>query len=161
MKTRNKIVLALILVLIGAVVMRFTDLVLLDPILSIGVAVFIGVNAAGNLKETVDIFLEKTPHGMDGEAVKNRLSELSAVQDVHHIHLWTMDGQSHYATVHIVTGGDPHEVKAAVREKLRDLGIGHVTLELETQSEHCHAPHCHVEHTRHTACGHHHHHHHH
>ena len=151
-------VLGWIVVLVGAVVMRFTDLALLDPILSIGVAIFIGVNAVRNLKEAVDIFLEKTPHGTDMQLLKNSLSELSEVQDVHHIHLWTMDGRSHYATMHIVTDGDPHRVKDAVRERLKALGIDHVTLEVEAENEHCHARHYHVEHTHH--CGHHHHHHH-
>ena len=151
-------VLGWIVVLVGAVVMRFTDLALLDPILSIGVAIFIGVNAVRNLKEAVDIFLEKTPRGTDMQLLKSSLSELSEVQDVHHIHLWTMDGRSHYATMHIVTDGDPHRVKDAVRERLKALGIDHVTLEVEAENEHCHARHYHVEHTHH--CGHHHHHHH-
>ena len=152
-------VLGWIVVLVGAVVMRFTDLALLDPILSIGVAIFIGVNAVRNLKEAVDIFLEKTPHGTDMQLLKSSLSELSEVQDVHHIHLWTMDGRSHYATMHIVTGGDPHRVKDTVRERLKALGIDHVTLEVEAENENCHARCCHVEHIHH--CGHHHHHHHH
>ena len=152
-------VLGWIVVLVGAVVMRFTDLAFLDPILSIGVAIFIGVNAVRNLKEAVDIFLEKTPCGTDMQLLKSSLSELSEVQDVHHIHLWTMDGRSHYATMHIVTDGDPHRVKDAARERLKALGIDHVTLEVEAENEHCHARHCHVEHIHH--CGHHHHHHHH
>ena len=151
-------VLGWIVVLVGAVVMRFTDLAFLDPILSIGVAIFIGVNAVRNLKEAVDIFLEKTPCGTDMQLLKSSLSELSEVQDVHHIHLWTMDGRSHYATMHIVTDGDPHRVKDAARERLKALGIDHVTLEVEAENEHCHARCCHVEHTHH--CGHHHHHHH-
>ena len=149
-------VLGWIVVLIGAVIIRFTDLVILDPVLSIGVAVFIGFHAVRNLKETVGIFLEKIPHGMEAEHVKEELMALTGVLDVHHIHLWTMDGQSSYATMHIVTDADAHTVKDAVREKLKALDIHHVTLELETEKEHCHARHCHVAHTSHS--GHHHHH---
>lgn len=51
-------------VLIGAIVMRFTDFSILDPIMSIGVAVFIIVNAFKNLKEVLDLFLEKVPNNI-------------------------------------------------------------------------------------------------
>lgn len=153
-------VLGWIVVLIGAVVMRFTDFAILDPVLSIGVAVFIGINALRNLKEVIELFLEKTPDGIKVQQIKDSLMELPGILDVHHIHLWSMDGQSHYATMHIRTAADPHEVKDVVREKLGTFGIGHVTLELEAENEHCHAQHCHVEHTHHSSHCHHHHHHH-
>ena len=152
-------VLGWIVVLIGAVVMRFTDFAILDPILSIGVAIFIGINAVRNLKESIDLFLEKTPRDLNVQTVKDGILKIPGVWDVHHIHLWSMDGQSHYATMHIRTAADPHEVKDVVREKLGTFGIGHVTLELEAENEHCHAEHCHVEHTHHSGHCHHHHHH--
>lgn len=144
-------------VLMGAIVMRFTDFVLIDPIMSIGVALFILVNAIRNLKEAMDLFLEKTPHGMDVKEIETHIAGIEGVLDVHHIHIWSMDGQSNYATMHIVTNSDPHEIKAKIREELLEQGIGHATLELEAQGEHCHETHCHVD--VHTASGHHHHHH--
>ena len=145
-------------VLIGAVIMRFTDISVIDPLLSIGVAIFILTHAIGNLKEVLDLFLEKTPHGISVEELKEHLCEIEGVLDAHHIHLWSMDGRSNYATMHIVTEGNGHEIKEKVREELREHGIGHVTLELEDEGEHCHAEHCRVE----ISCsGHHHHHHHH
>ena len=145
-------------VLMGAIVMRFTDFVLIDPIMSIGVAVFILVNAIRNLQEAMDLFLEKTPHGMDVKEIEAHVAGIDGVLDIHHIHIWSMDGQSNYATMHIVTNSDPHEMKAKIREELLEHGIGHATLELETQGEHCHEPHCHVD--FHATSGHHHHHHH-
>ncbi len=57
-------VLGWVVVLIGAIVMRFTDFSILDPIMSIGVAVFIIVNALKNLKEVLDLFLEKVPNNI-------------------------------------------------------------------------------------------------
>ena len=152
-------VLGWIVVLIGAVVMRFTDFKVIDPVLSIGVAVFILVNAVQNLKEVLDVFLEKIPHGIDIDEIKEHILKIDGVLGVHHIHIWTMDGRSNYATMHIVANGDPHEVKHAVREELAEHGIGHATLELEAEGEHCHEEHCHIEESAHS--GHHHHHHHH
>ena len=146
-------------VLVGAVVMRFTDFAIIAPILSIGVAVFIFVNAVKNLKEALDLFLEKTPHGIDVREIREHISQIHGVLDVHHIHIWSIDGYHNYATMHIVTNGDPHAIKDAIREELREHGIGHATLELEGENEHCHEKHCHIE--FHSHAGHHHHHHHH
>lgn len=146
-------------VLLGAIVMRFTDFVLLDPLMSIGVAVFIFINAIHNLKEALDLFLEKTPHGVSVGEIREHIMEIPGVLDVHHIHLWSMDGQTHSATMHIVTDADPHKIKLAIRGELQEHGIGHATLELETQGEPCCAESCPIEYK--SPSGHHHHHHHH
>lgn len=145
-------------VLIGAVVMRFTNFALIDPLMSIGVAIFILINAVKNLKYVTDLFLEKTPKGTDVNEINQHIMEIDGVTDVHHIHIWSMDGQSNYATMHIVTNSDSHEIKDKIREELREHGIGHATLELESKGEHCHEEHCHVDVT--ASSGHHHHHHH-
>lgn len=144
-------------VLVGAIVMRFTDFTLIDPIMSIGVVVFILVNAIKNLKEVIDLFFEKTPHGIDVNEIKEHIAEIDGVQDVHHIHIWSMDGQRNYATMHIVTNSDSHQIKNKIREELKEHGISHVTLELEAESEHCQEEHCHVE-VQVNSSGHYHHH---
>ncbi len=151
-------VLGWVVVLIGAVVMRFTDFYIIDPLMSIGVALFILINAIGTFKEALDLFLEKTPHGVDVHELQEHICAIEGVLDVHHIHVWSMDGQTGYATMHIVTDAEPHEIKEKIREELREHGIGHTTLELEGSGEHCHEAHCHVEPA--SSSAHHHHHHH-
>ncbi len=150
-------VLGWIVVLVGAVVMRFTDLAIIDPIMSIGVAIFILINAVKNLKAVLDLFLEKTPGGISIEEIEKHLMEIEGIEDVHHMHLRTIDGYSVYATMHIVTDEDSHTIKDKVRKELRKHGIVHSTLELETTEEHCHERECHVEASGHSH-GHHHHH---
>ena len=144
-------------VLLGAIVMRFTDFTILDPLLSMAVAGFILIHAIGNLSASLEPFLEKAPRGMDAEELRRHLVEIEGVLDVHHIHLWSMDGQHHYATMHVVARGESHAIKDAVRTELRRHGIGHTTLELEDENEHCHEVQCRVEVTQ--TAGHHHHHH--
>ncbi len=151
-------VLGWIVVLVGAIVMRFTDFALIDPIMSIGVAAFIFVGAVRGLARALDIFLEKAPRGVDISEIKEHVLQIDGVQGVHHVHVWSMDGSKSYATMHIVTDSEPHHIKHAIREELKEHGIGHATLELEGNSEHCHEESCHVEFEHH---GHHHHHHHH
>lgn len=149
-------VLGWVVVLIGAVVMRFTDWALLDPIMSIGVAIFILINAIKNLKTVLDIFLEKTPNNISVDEIKEYICEIEGVIDAHHIHLRTLDGHNLYATMHIVTDAEPHEIKEKVREELSEHGITHSTLELERSDEHCHHKHCHIEHSSGHHCHHHH-----
>lgn len=148
-------VLGWVVVLLGAIVMRFTDFALIDPIMSIGVAVFILVNALKNLKEAIDLFLEKTPHGVAVKEIKEHITQLDGVLDVHHIHIWSMDGQTSYATMHIVTNADSHQIKEKVREEALEHGITHVTIELESEGEPCHEKKCSVTFTPHAP--HHHH----
>ena len=145
-------------VLIGAIVMRFTDFALLDPLMSIGVSAFILVNVLENVKEIAALFLEKTPHGVNVSEIRHHVCEISGVEDVHHIHIWSLDGQNHYATMHVVTDQDPQMIKAEIRHELEHHGIMHATLELERTTEHCHNKDCDV-HTEDNHCHHHHHHH--
>lgn len=157
-------VLGWIVVLIGAVIMRFTNISIIDPIMSIGVAIFILINAIGNLREVIDLFLEKTPHGINIDEIKKHIENIHGVIDVHHMHIWSMDGQNNYATMHVVTNDDPSHVKKHIREEMHEHGISHVTIEIETEGEECNDRHCHVSHNKSSHCHHHHghgHHHHH
>ncbi len=149
-----------VVVLVGAIVMRFTDFWLIDPIMSIGVSVFIFINACRNLRDILDLFLEKTPAGIDVGDIKACVSTMDGVVDVHHIHIWSMDGHNNYATMHIVTDLEAHGIKERIREELEGRGIGHVTLELENSEEYCHEKECSAE-LNDEFLNHHHHHHHH
>ncbi len=143
-------VLGWFVVLIGAIVMRFTDFVLLDALLSLGVSGYIVFHAIKNLKEIFDLFLEKSP--IDTAQIQKHIAHMDGVMDVHHIHIWSLDGHNHLATMHVVTDQDPHTIKHAIREELHAHGIGHVTIETETEP--CHELHCHINYQPH----HHHHH---
>ena len=141
-------------VLVGALVMRFTDWWFIDPALSLALSLFIGVNALKNLKQVLDIFLEKTPAGIDPEEITHHLVQIPGVEEIHHLHIWSMDGYRHSATLHAVVTGEYGAVKQAIKEELSEHGITHVTVELESRYEHCEDTCCKpVAHT------HHHHHH--
>ena len=148
-------VLGWVVVLVGAIVMRFTDFYIIDPLMSIGVAIFILINALKNLKEILDLFLEKTPRDISIDEIAEHICEVEGVLSVHHIHVWSMDGHNNYATMHVVVKGDAHIIKHNIRGELKEHGIGHATLEIETEDEHCHEEHCHVDVV--SSAGHHHH----
>lgn len=150
-------VLTWVVVLIGAVVMRYTDLSILDPLVSIAVAVYIFVHAIGHLRTAVDIFLEKVPDGYTVEEIRACAEAVEGVSNAHHVHLRSIDGYTHAASLHIVAQGDPATVKAAVRTVLHEMGIAHVTVEVESEGEICGQPQCGLVEC-HTHGGHHHHH---
>ena len=152
-------VLGWIVVLVGAVVMRFTDWVFIDPLMSIAVAIFILVHAVGTLREILNLFLEKTPDGVSVEELTAHLTALSDVIGVHHVHVRSLDGSRHYATLHAVINGDPAEAKAAIRAELAEHGITHTTIEIETPDEVCADTECRVGSNGEPCGGHHHHHH--
>ena len=104
-------VLGWLVVLVGAIIMRFTDIRIIDPIMSICVAIFIFVNAIKNLKEVLDLFLNKIPHDISVKEIKEHLLEIDSIKDIHHIHIWSMDGHHNYATMHVVADGDAHKIK--------------------------------------------------
>ena len=147
-------VLGWIVVLIGAIIMNFTDVKIIDPIMSIGVAIFILYNSLKNLKKVLDLFLVKTPNDIDIEELKNHLLEIKDVEDIHHIHVWSIDGYNNYATMHIVSKAkNISKVKKDIREELEEHNICHSIL--ETEEEICDDKECHIKLREHS---HHHHH---
>ncbi|MBQ3297168.1 MAG: cation transporter [Bacilli bacterium] len=149
-------VLGWIVVLIGAIIMNFTDIRIIDPIMSIGVAIFILINSLKNLKKVLDLFLEKTPEDVDIEELKEHLLNINGVDDIHHIHVWSIDGYNNYATMHIVSKSkDINKIKKEIREELEEHNICHAIL--ETEDEVCDDKECHV-HLKNIEHHHHHHH---
>lgn len=146
-------------VLIGAIIIKFTEINRIDAIMSIMVAIFILVHGCKGLKKITDLFLEKTPEGIKIEEIKNHIIEIDGVLNVHHIHIWSIDGFNNFATMHVVTDTDKFwELKHRIKEELKEHGISHTTVELESKEHQCDETECVIE------CddlkGHHHHHHH-
>ena len=148
-------------VLIGAIVIKFTKINIIDPIMSIGVATFILINASKSFKSIIDLFLEKTPNGIEILEIKEHLLKIENVIDVHHIHIWSMDGINNYATMHVVTEiADTKTLKNNIKEELKEHGIAHTTIEIESKEEKCEDTECSVGDCHSHGHSHHHHHHH-
>lgn len=130
-------VLGWLVVLIGAVVMNFTDFTIIDSAMSIGIAVTIFISAAKTFNEALDIILDNTPTGFSISEVHDRVAAIDGVKDVHHIHIWSADGQKNYATLHVVAKEKPMKIKKAVKGVLADYGIAHTTVEVEEPGEKC------------------------
>ena len=135
-------VLGWVAVLIGAVVMLFFNVPILDPILSLGIAAFVLFNVYRNIKPVFQIILQGVPEGITEAEVRQLVLEEEQVVDVHDYHLWTLDGEHHILTLHVVVR-EPMDLKRAetlkegIKRKLQHLHITHATIEVEFNPEHC------------------------
>ena len=134
-------VLGWVAVLIVAIVMQFKDWPVLDPVLSIGFTLFILFNVIRNLISTVKLFFQASPDNDLLQNVTDKLLELDAVNDLHHLHIWSLDGEHHVATVHIVSQFESKaeylELKESVSNALQEFELSHTTIETELTSEEC------------------------
>ncbi len=126
-----------IVVLIGAVIAQIMNISWIDPVLSIVLAIVMGYKAIRRLCTDIPILLDRAPRGIDTAAVHRKLCALANVVDVHHLHIRSLDGIEHEATMHVVCDGDIAAVKRAVRETMAHFGITHVTIETERVSDGC------------------------
>jgi cobalt-zinc-cadmium efflux system protein len=128
-------------VLVGAVVMYFTGWAIVDPMMSVGISVFILWNAVCTLRKGTGILMQEIPAGIDMQAIRTRLMTIPHVRDLHDQHTWTLDGNLVVHTVHVVVADvdllQARAIKAQARAELKALGIHHATIELEWADEHC------------------------
>jgi cobalt-zinc-cadmium efflux system protein len=132
-------VLGWVAVLLVSIVMLFADVPILDPILSIGVTLWVGFNAARNLKRTMDVFLQAVPEDVDVGALRAEAEQIDGVVELRHVHVWSQEGEHHVLTADLVVNCTSLDEALAllqrVRHRLRDVGIAHSTLQLaEEQS---------------------------
>ena len=150
-------VLGWVVVLIGALVIKVTEINMIDSILSIGVACYVLIHALTSFKDIVDLFLTKVPSSVNVSELSKHILEIDGVEDVHHVHVWSMDGVNNYATMHVVSDTkNISKLKKEIREELEEHGINHVTIEIDNNKDECSDKECEVKHNN----SHHHHHHH-
>ena len=133
-------VLGWVAVLIGALIMFFFDAPFIDPILSIGITLWVMYNVVHQLIKAVKIVLQAAPDEIDQVEIRTALLDLRGVDAVHHLHLWSLDGLKVIMSVHVQTSmrGDLaslQSLKADIRARLHSFGIDHVTIEMEAEGE--------------------------
>ncbi|MFT6854776.1 MAG: cobalt-zinc-cadmium efflux system protein [Cyclobacteriaceae bacterium] len=128
--------------LVAAVIMHFFNVPILDPILGVGIAIFILTQVFKNLKKALRIILQQTPEGLDMDQIHSKLKSINEIKSIHDCHAWTMDGQYHILSLHLVLHKSKsieelHALKTNVKESLYQQGINHATIEFETAEENC------------------------
>jgi cobalt-zinc-cadmium efflux system protein len=119
----------------AALVILATGWTPIDPILSVLVAVLILSTAWSLMRDAAHVLLEGTPPRLDRDGIARDIVEnIAGVRDVHHMHVWSMDGSRTMATLHacLNDGVDAHAAVSAVKARLAtEHGIDHATVEPE------------------------------
>ena len=141
-KTKNESIISLhfledtlgwVAVILMAIVLRFTDWYILDPLLSLTISIFILSKAIPRFWSTLKIFLDAVPEGVDIKQVKSDLEQLDHVASLNQLNLWTMDGLEKNAIVHVCLKEiEQMELcKESIRSKLKDCGFQNITIEID------------------------------
>jgi cobalt-zinc-cadmium efflux system protein len=135
-------VLGWIAVLIVSIVLIITELSILDPILSIVITFYILFNTIRNLRQTLSLFLQAVPENIDLVAIDAKLRLIPEVLSTHHTHVWSMDGEHHVLTTHVVIDEGTSKddivcIRTSIQDVLRELAFSHTTVEIEFGDDDC------------------------
>ncbi len=134
-------------ILTGSICIKMFDLVIIDPILSLLIAVYILYQVYKYMKNIYNIFMEKVPKNVKIDEIKKDIESNENIDNVHHIHIWSMDGVNNYMTAHIhlnkiLNDEEIIKTKNDVKNKLKEDKINHITLEVEYFNEKCDSSNC-------------------
>ena len=131
-----------IAVLAGSILIYFTGLTIFDPLLSIGISIFVLFNVFRNIKQVIPILLQGTPRELDQVHIIEKLRQIKNISDIHDLHIWSLNEEYNVLTVHVVLENslsmeELAELKNLIRSTLGQEEIQHSTIEFETQKEKC------------------------
>jgi cobalt-zinc-cadmium efflux system protein len=135
-----------IAVLMVGIVSLFVDWPILDPLLSVGILIFVLVSVLGQFKRAARLFLQSVPEGFNYDDVRARFEAIADVESVHHLHIWSLDGEHHVFSAHLVVAEEVDRagtvrIKCDARDALNTLELGghiaHTTIEIEYAPEEC------------------------
>jgi cobalt-zinc-cadmium efflux system protein len=118
----------------AAAIIALTGWSVVDPVISIGIALLVLAGAWRLVRESVDVLLESTPRHIPLADVERELASIPGVTDIHDLHVWTVTSGVVAMTGHAVVADPSHSprVLAAVERRMAGFGIHHVTMQLET-----------------------------
>ena len=126
-------------VVISGIVIKHTGWFIIDPIISIAIAIVILVSTWELLRDSMRLALDGVPEGIEVDEVAQLMRDTEHVTDVHHLHIWAMSTTENALTAHVVVD-DEHEataVRKALKETLSTKGITHATIEIESGDACC------------------------
>ncbi|HUV16422.1 MAG TPA: cation diffusion facilitator family transporter [Pelolinea sp.] len=129
-------------VLVVSIVLLFRDIHILDPLLSLIVTAVVLYNVLKNLSKTLSLFLQGVPDTIDIPTIQREILDLEMVNGIHHTHIWSLDGEEHVLTTHVVLGLNAKKeqirnIKNKIRELAEKHGLAHTTIEFEYVEDDC------------------------
>jgi cobalt-zinc-cadmium efflux system protein len=132
---------------VGGILIYYTHLYWIDPLLSIIICFVIIISTWRLLRDSFMLSLDAVPANVNIEQVKDIILKTSGVLDVHHIHIWAISTTQNAMTAHLVisdslANADTSKLKDNLKHELEHLNIHHTTLEFENENQECEEPKC-------------------
>ena len=123
-----------VVVLLGSIIMIFTEIPLLDPILSVCISIYILYNVTHNLIVAFRIVLEGVPSEIDYDALKSEIAVLTDIISINEFRVWSLDNERHVAEIHLTTTSttlnEAETLKKSLRALLNRHGVTLCTIEV-------------------------------
>ena len=150
-------------VVVAGIIILLTDWALVDPILSIAIAVLVAFSAWRLMRETMDILLESTPRGVCMTDLVKDMKHVDGVQDVHDLHVWSITSDMNALSCHVMIDNLPPTASSPILQSLTTMlndryQIGHTTIQFECSTGHrsacCEGLYCRMEAPKEQQCEH-------
>lgn len=133
-------VLGWLVVLLVSVVLIFKDWFILDPLLSVGITLYVLFNVARNLKKIFKVLLQGVPQNVSIENIEELLSSIEGVRKVYHTHLWSLEGSKNMLSTHLevameISREDIIRIKKEALRRMKEENIYHLTLQIDFPAE--------------------------
>lgn len=135
-------VLGWVAIIVGAILIAWLDLPIIDPLLAIVMAIIILFGVGKSFREAVSLFLQARPTDVDSKAIIADIYKLDGVCDVHDLHVWSLDGQNHVMTLHVVVRQELSKdrifaIRKEVYQVVQTHGHLHLTCDIELEGGGC------------------------
>ena len=127
-------------VILGALAIRFTGWIWVDPVIAIGIGLWVLPRTWALLKDTINVLLEGVPGGLKLPEIRSTIAAIPGVAGIHDLHVWSMASGEINCTAHVTLseGVDPDSVRSAVTKTLDEkFGIEHATIQTEGADKGC------------------------
>jgi cobalt-zinc-cadmium efflux system protein len=132
---------------LGGIVIYFTNWYWLDSVLSIVIACIILFNTWSLFKDSLRLSLDGVPADIHLDDIKSIAAKIPGIKDIHHVHVWALSTTENALTAHIkldqsITSKNEQKIKHELKHALEHQNIRHVTLETEREDDPCESGEC-------------------
>lgn len=129
-------------IMIGGIVIYYTHLYWIDPVISIVIVIVILIGTWSLLKESLALTLDAVPKNIDINDIKEKAENIEGIKNLHHIHVWAISTSENAMTAHMVIDycedvNQIRKIKDNLKHRLEHMNVQHITLETEFINDNC------------------------
>lgn len=122
-------------VVIGGIIIYFFNIYWIDPLLTVLIGLYVMKESFEIIKDSINILMQGVPEGIDVIAIAEELQKINGVENVHHVHVWSLDENNINFEAHVNIAdrlvSETSETLAEIEHILLHHGITHITIQFE------------------------------